>query len=275
MVAALGLGAAPEIVRAVARVGFGFASAPLGRILARFDSRIAQSGVARAAAAALYDLGIHWECDGAPPSAGASLVVSNHPGAYDALILLAAVGRNDAAILAADRSFLRALPGLAAHLILVREQADTASRALGMRRALRHLAAGGVLIHFGAGRIEVDPAFQGNDARAFLRSWPSGTGALVRGAARAQGVVAAAVVEGVHSERAKRLLVTKLAERRGVTTLAPLLQVALPSYRDVHARVRFSDVVEALPLAVGSSDEQTTTRVRSMALSLLGQRPRG
>jgi putative hemolysin len=203
------------------------------------------------------------------------LVVSNHPGAYDALILLAAVGRKDAAIVAADRSFLRALPELAAHLILVRELSDAASRALGMRRALRHLAAGGVLIHFGAGRIEVDPAFQGNDARAFLGSWPSGTGALVRGAARAQGVVAAAVVEGVHSERAKRLLVTRLAERRGVTTLAPLLQVALPSYRDVHARVRFSDVVEALPLAVGSSDEQTTARVRSMALSLLGPRPRG
>jgi hypothetical protein len=120
----------------------------------------------------------------------------------------------------------------------------------------------------------MDAAFAGKGAHGLLASWPSGTGALVRGAARAHGVVAAAVVDGVHSERAKRLLAIKLAERRGVTTLAPLLQVALPCYRDVRARVRFSEVVDARSLAVGESDEQTTTRVRSMALRLFEQSPR-
>ena len=269
--AALGLAEAPAIVRAVARSGFWFASAPLGRILARFDSRIAQRGIARAAADALDDLGVQWACDGASPSTGPLLVVSNHPGAYDALILLAALGRTDSAIVAADRSLLRALPTLARHLIFVREGSDAASRALGIRRALRHLSAGGALIHFGAGRIEMDPAFARNDARDLLASWPAGTGALVRGAARAHGAIAAALVEGVHSERAKRLLVTRLAERRGVTTFAPLLQVAVPGYRHVRARVRFSNLVEATSLASGASDEQITTLVRSMALCLFGQ----
>jgi len=268
---ALGLEGAPGLVRDAVRAAFWFASVPLGRILARFDSRIGDSGIARAAAAALDDLGVDWARDSVPPSSGPLLVVSNHPGAYDALIVLAALGRADTAIVAGDRSLLRALPMLGRHLLFVRERADTASRALCIRRALRHLAAGGALVHFGAGRIEVDPAFAGKDEHCLLASWPSGTGALVRGAARAHGLVAAAVVEGVHSARAKRLLATKLAERRGVTTFAPLLQVALPSCRDVHARVRFSEVVDAGALSAGASDEQTTMRVRSMALRLLEQ----
>jgi hypothetical protein len=271
MVLALGLARAPRIVRSAARAAFGFASVPLGRILARFDARIAQIGIADAAAAALDDLGVEWAREGTLPSSGPLLVVSNHPGAYDAFVLLAAIGRFDAAIVATDRSLLRALPTLARHLIFVREQDHVASRALGTRRALRHLAAGGALIHFGAGRIEVDPAFPGKDTPGLLASWLPGTGALVRGTARAHGVVAAAVIEGVHSKRAKQLLVTKLAERRGVTTLAPLLQIAVPAYRNVHARALFSKAVDGLSLAAGATDEQTTARVRSMALRLLGQ----
>jgi hypothetical protein len=59
----------------------------------------------------------------------------------------------------------------------------------------------------------------------------------VRGALHRSGRVFLALVSGVHSARAKRLLITRMAEQRGVTTFAPLVQVALPGFRDVAVRI--------------------------------------
>ena len=203
------------------------------------------------------------------PASGPLLVVSNHPGAYDTMLLLASVKRNDAAIIAADRAFLRALPAFGRHLLFVPEGAATPARAAGLRRAMRHLAAGGALLHFAAGRIEPDPAFSREAAP--LVAWSHGTGVLVRATARAHGVVVVAIGEAVHSARAKRLRVIRLAERFGVTTLAPLLQIAVPAYRDVRARVRFSEAVPARTLVAGT-DAEITARVRAIALGLLSPR---
>ncbi len=195
--------------------------------------------------------------------------MANHPGAYDALVLLAALVRDDVAIVAADRTFLRAMPALRRHLILVPVVPSGAAmrRATGLRRALAHLAGGGSLLHFGAGRIEPDPAFPlpGVDR---LAPWQSGTGTLLRAVARAKGSVVAAVVEGVHSRRAKRLFLTRLAERHGLTTLAPLLQVALRRYRDVEPVARFGDPVRARDLVEGGDDLLVAARVRDRALAL-------
>ena len=84
--------------------------------------------------------------------------------------------------------------------------------------------------------------------------------------------MAVAIAEGVHSARAKRLFVTRIAERRGLTTLAPLLQVALPTYHDVRARVRFSAPVRAEAIAPDASNAEITARVRTMALRLVEAR---
>ncbi len=78
----------------------------------------------------------------------------------------------------------------------------------------------------------------------------------------------AAMVEGVHSRRAKRLLVIRLAERRGLTTLAPLLQVALRRYRHVAATVRFGPAIDARLLSQDGDDASVTARVRDRALAL-------
>jgi hypothetical protein len=269
IVAALGLANAPRLVRATARAVFARLSARLGRVLARFDRDVARSGLPRAAAVALEALGATWTRTGAVPGSGPLLVVANHPGAYDALVLFAAMGRRDALVLVDDRSFLRALPALTRHLEFL--PPDAIARMRAVRRAHRHVADGGALLHFGAGRIEPDPAF----ARAgqALGEWGRGSGALVRGAARTGGVVVPALVEGVHSERAKRLWIARMAERRGVTTLAPLLQVAVPAYRRVAARVHFGAALDARCLVREASDDAAlTARVRGAARVL--HRPR-
>lgn len=279
IVSALGLATSPKPVQAVVRAAFCAMSTPLGRVLARFDARIDALGIARAAAAALEDLGATWRSDGdAPPASGPLLVVSNHPGAYDTLTLLAALGRDDAAIVAADRVFLRAMPTFGRHLFFVADatSAPTLKRSHGLRQALRHLARGGALVHFGAGRIEPDPAFvRARDvpAQDLLGHWLPGTGALLRATAGAGGALSAAVVEGVHSPKAKRLWAMRLAERRGVTTLVPLLQIGLKRYHDVDATVHFGAAVDARELAQGGDDAVIAAKVRDRALALL--RPRG
>jgi len=229
--------------------------------------------VAAAAAAALTDLGADVERQGPkPPARGPVLVVSNHPGTYDTMALLAAVGRDDVAIVAFDRAFLRALPSFSRHLLLVPEApaGDAAARARGVRQAIRLLRDGRAVVHFGAGRIEPDPAFDAPAAGGLLAEWHVGLAALVRGAASAEGVVVPAIAQGVHSRRAKRSLVNRVFERRGVTTLAPLLQVAVPYYRRVEAVVRFGEAVPAAALiGPGQDDRRITGKVRTRALALL------
>jgi hypothetical protein len=276
IVAALGLSRAPALLRGALRRAFSAISTPLGRVLAHFDANIEQTGMTHAAETALAQLGARVARTGeSPPPRGATLVVANHPGAYDALALIATLGRDDVAILAADRVFLRSMPALSRHLVFVPDPpAPPMARARGLLRAVRHLTGGGALLHFGAGRIEPDPAFPIEPGVDALGAWPGGTGALVRGAALADGLVVAAIVEGVHSRRAKRLAITRLAERNGLTTLAPLLQVALRPFRDVEATVHLGRAVPARRLAAAGNDAAVTEKVRSLASDLLAATPR-
>jgi 1-acyl-sn-glycerol-3-phosphate acyltransferase len=272
MAAALGLANAPPWAQRLARAAFALPSWPVARVLARFDRRIAEAGIDVAASETLSRFGARWHVDGRVSQAGPLLALSNHPGAYDALALMAALGRRDLRILAADRRFLRAMPNLAQHLLLVPDEAgsDSSARAAGARRAARHLRGGGALLHFPAGEIEPDPAFLRPGEEA-LGPWRPGIGLLLRAAAAAEGRVVVVVVAGVHSRRAKRLLITRLAERRGVTTLAPLIQAALPGFRDVDVRVRVGDARDARELDA-RDDAQVTARMRREAGALAAGR---
>jgi hypothetical protein len=267
MVVAVGLGRAPRSIQAAAGVLFERASQPLGRVLERFDRRIGEAGLALAAAETLTELGARVRATGEVPKRGALLVCANHPGAYDALALLACMHRNDVAVIAHDRGFLRMLPALEPHLVFVPEH-EGHGRTTGLRQALRHLRAGGALLHFPAGAIEPDPAFPTRGE--LLGAWQSGTGMLMRSLARANGHVHAAIVSGVHSPRAKSLLMTRVAERFGITTLAPLLQVAVPAFHDVCARVTFSEACSP-SVSATESDHELTSRLRRRALALARQ----
>lgn len=276
IVAALRLASAPAPARAAVRAAFAAVSRPLGRVLARFDARIAEDGLARAAAAALEDLGARCTPAGPrPPARGPLLVVTNHPGAYDALALFAAIGRDDVAVVAFNRAFLRAMPHLAPHLLHVPEGpgATRAARARALRRAMDHAAAGGALLHFAAGCIEPDPAFPVPAGADRLAPWQPGAGRLVRALSAAAGSVVAALVQGVHSGRAKAHPIVRLAESHGVTTIAPLLQVAFARYREVAAVVRFAGAERAAELASGRDDAAITAALRERALGLWPARP--
>jgi len=241
MVAALGVGRRPALLRKALEWPFLFASRSLGATLAELDDAVATLGLPAAAAQSLARFGVALAQSGAPIASGACLTLGNHPGAYDALSLISALGRQDLLILAADRAFLRALPGLSRHFLFVGEGA--AARAGALKRALSWLRQGGMLLHFPAGEIEPDADFEADAAR-WLKPWQPGVRALFRACRRADGRVLVAGVRGVHSPAAKRFVLSRLAERRGITTLSPLLQM-VGRLRDVTARVHLSEVAFA------------------------------
>lgn len=215
----------------------------LGSSLARFDAEVAARGLPAAAGALLAGFGARIVRVGPPLPPGPALVITNHPGAYDALALMAALGREDVGLVAADRAFLRAMPSLAQHLVFA---SDTSAfgRLAGLRAARAWLSAGKTLVHFGAGRIEPDVCFDGGAPLA--ATWPQGTGVLAKHAAAVGAAVIPAFTSGVHSPRAKRLPFVRWAEARGITTLAPLVQATTPGFGDVVVRVALGERVENL-----------------------------
>jgi len=244
MVAALGVRGGPHWLRRGLGLPFYAASRGLGQTLSTLEREVTSLGLPRAAAGALMSFGVALRVSGVEVGGGPCLVLANHPGAYDALALMRAVARRDLLILAADREFLRALSGLSAHLLFVGDAPS--ERASALKRALGWLRRGGALLHFPAGQIEPDADFVLPGA-PLLEQWQPGVSALVKACERVDGRVFVAGVRGVHSPRAKRLLLNRWAEKRGISTLSPLVQLTF-KLRDVQAGVR-------LDLVLGSRDE--------------------
>ena len=270
IVDAAGARGAPWVARRLISMLARVPSARLGASLARFDSDVTKLGVGAAARALLRRFGAALEVEGALPSAGAVLVVTNHPGAYDSIAMLAAAGRDDVALVAAERTFLSAMPRFREHLVFVadsRAKDNVMGRTVGLRRALSWLEAGHVLVHYGAGAIELDARFS-NPGDDVLGVWSSGTGVLAAHAAKRGAAVVPALVSGVHSGRAKALPMVRWAERRGVTTIAPLIQATVPGFRDVKISVRLGAPVDRGGLLAAPTAVERTALVRA-AVALL------
>jgi len=273
IVDAAGLRGAPALVRRVVEAVAGVPSRRLGKTLARFDAEVAAHGLGVAARSVMRAFGARVEVTGRIPASGAVLVITNHPGAYDSLATMAALARDDVALVAADRAFLRAMPHVSEHLVLVadsRTKGSALARAAGLRAALAWLGAGRVLVQYGAGAIEPDVRFAraGDDV---LGAWSDGTGLLVAHALKLGASVVPVFVSGVHSVRAKSLPLVRWAERRGITTVASLLQATLPGFRDVHVRVRIGGALEGAALAALAAETThagRTARMRAAVASL-------
>jgi 1-acyl-sn-glycerol-3-phosphate acyltransferase len=264
MVSALGVQRAPALLQQGLSLPFYWASRALGETLAELDQAVGTRGLPAAAAQALGRFGIALHTTGTQIGKGAHLVLANHPGAYDALALMSALGREDLLILAAERRFLRALPRLSTHLLFVGEH--PAERAGALKRAVGHLRRGGALLHFPAGQIEPDADFEPETAR-LLKPWQPGVATLLKACAHVDGRAVLAGVRGVHSPRAKRWLLNRLAERRGITTLSPLLQM-VGRLRDVATHVRCVDAERADELSRLSPSEQQL-RLRAALVTAL------
>jgi hypothetical protein len=107
------------------------------------------------------------------PAEGPVLIVSNHPGTYDSLVLFSQVKRLDVRFISSRIPFVKALPNASRHFIFV--TMDPGDRVAGVRQALRHLQGGGVILLFGSGHIDQDPSVYdpGETIQQIEKWWPS------------------------------------------------------------------------------------------------------
>lgn len=221
-------------------------------IASEFDRRVGAEGLAQGSAWLVERMSSGLIVTGQDriPAQGPLMVLANHPGMTDTVALFRSLAvRTDLRVIAADRPFLRALPQVARHLIFLPD--EERGRLAVLRGAARHLQQGGALLSFPAGEIEPDPdAFGAEAALESLRSWSASYSLFARLAPETQFLPVC--VSNVISRQAQRHPLTRLRRtERDRERLATALQVSLPRYRDLVARVAFGR-----PQTVGSDGAQ-------------------
>ncbi|MGJ7506048.1 1-acyl-sn-glycerol-3-phosphate acyltransferase [Variovorax sp. GT1P44] len=197
------------------------------------------------------------------PAEGPVMILANHPGMTDTVALFTSLAsRPDLRVIALDRPFLRALPNVARQLIFLPE--EEGGRMAVVRAAARHLQEGGALLTFPAGAIEPDPAtFGAQRAAASLLNWTSGYALFARLAPRTRFVPA--LVSHVISPDAQRHPLTLLRRTaRDKEKLAAALQVTLPRYRDLVARVTFGRPADAAAQGSQALGEAIAAQMRQL-----------
>jgi hypothetical protein len=242
---------------------------PAARRFARtaheFDTRVGEQGLAQGSAwlmsrmtAGIATSGLEYV-----PAQGPVIVLANHPGMTDTVALFTSLAsRPDLRVIALDRPFLRALPNVARQLIFLPDEESGRMRV--MRTAARHLQEGGALLTFPAGEIEPDPAtFGPQRAAASLQNWSNSYALFARLAPGTRFVPA--LVSHVISPDAQRHPLTLLRRTaRNKEKLAAALQVALPRYRELVAKVTFGHALSSGPDGAQALGADIAAQMRSL-----------
>ncbi len=122
----------------------------LARVGLTFDRNAAQYGFSRAMGLTLEDFATSVTARGTEdfPPEGPLLVISNHPGTYDSLIISSQLQRDDLSIISGDIPFLRSLPHAHEHFFCISD--DQNGRMVATRKAIRHLKDGGAMLIYGS-----------------------------------------------------------------------------------------------------------------------------
>lgn len=163
-----------------------------------FDYRVVQEGFQKASAwfishfvDRVTDLGVE-----NLPIKGPLVVASNHPGAYDSLVITSRIPRDDVKIISSDIPFVKKLPDTSKHMIFTTP--DPHTRMAVAREALRHLKTGGALLVFARGTMDPDPAFMPGSEEE-LTHWTSSLGLFLRNVPQTKVVIA--MISGVLSQK--------------------------------------------------------------------------
>ena len=241
-----------------------------------FDRLVGEQGLARGSSWLAHRMAAGAQVSGADqvPATGPAVILANHPGMTDAVALIASLAsRPDLRVIALDRPFLRALPNVARQLILVPEH--DAGRMGVLRAAVKHLTQGGALLTFPAGEIEPDPlTFGRRKALESVLRWSDSFVLFARLVPQTRFVPA--IVSNVISPEAQGHVLTFLRRTaHDKRRLAAALQVALPRYRTMVARVAFGSSQQARAGAADSLRTAIAGEIRHLIEASTGKAEAG
>ncbi len=192
-------------------------------LMANVDHIAAQNGLANAAEKLLARFVDDVKIVGSEylPKHGPLLIASNHPGAYDILVILSNLTRDDIKIVVSDVPLIQSLPALDRYMIYT--PAGIGPRMSALRRIIRHLQNGGVLLIFPSGKVDPDPQISG-DGEERLELWSSSLEIVLQKVPDTK--LSVSIVSGVIAPRSLRNpLIKIIGEPWRQQKLAEILQV--------------------------------------------------
>jgi len=183
------------------------------------------------------------------PKVGPLVVASNHPGAYDALVITANVPRDDIKIFVnIPLEFICQLPATLPHFLYVPPDVHTRMRRV--REAIQHLKDGGAILIFGSGRIDPDPACM-DGASEGLNTWSRSIEFFLKRVPQTQ--VLLSIVSGILEPKYIKHFLTRLRkERSDKQRISEFLQVMrqllYPGKLLQYPRISFANPIEGKDL---------------------------
>ncbi|MEA3327189.1 MAG: hypothetical protein U9R53_07750 [Chloroflexota bacterium] len=211
------------------------------RYMAVIDEAVGRSGPPAGCQKLLDLLGVQAHAKGTTqiPEKGPTIILANHPGAYDSIAIGSLIHRADLKFIVSKTRFYQVLPNI--HPMFIYVSKDPQERLLALRGVVDHLRQGGILLQFGSGLIEPDPATHpiGDDV---FSKWSPSMEIFLRKVPDTH--VVPTIASGVLLDRFEKHPLTKL--RRGAKDkrlLAEFMQViqqlVFPKSVTAHPKISF------------------------------------
>jgi hypothetical protein len=216
--------------------------------IANVDGLIKEKGFVFAAQQAILKLSDEVQAAGQEfiPRTGPVIVASNHPGTYDGFAIVSKLPRNDIKLVVSGIPFFKNLPTASNYLIF--STLDTFVRMNAIRKSIRHLEAGGMLVIFPSGRIDPDPSIL-PDAEKSFDKWSRSIELFIRKVPQSRLVltITSGVLTGEFINHPFTKFFKNDHERRRIMEFMQVIkQMGLGKPVDLHPRITFDK-----PLSMG------------------------
>ena len=201
------------------------------------------------------------------PSSGPLLIVANHPGAYDSLVITAQVPRDDIKIIVnLPLDFISELSATLSHFLYA--PLDPHLRMNVVRSGIRHLRSGGSILIYASGGMDPDPATM-TGAEFEIKNWSRSIEFILEKVPATRLVIA--MVSGIISQRYVNHIFThfrreRVDKQRISEFFQVMRQMLTPGTIKQTPKVSFS-----LPFSLDELNESDSTldSIKIKALALL------
>ncbi len=237
-----------------------------------FDQRVTKLGFSAASRWILPNFVRSAQVVGAEvvPKEGPLIIASNHPGAFDALVITANIPRDDIKIVVnIPLPFIQELPATQPHFLYA--PPDPHVRIGVVRSAIRHLREGGALLLFASGGMDPDPASMPG-AEDAICNWSGSLELFLRQVP--QTLLEIAMISGILMPKYVRHIFThfrrqRLDKQRISEFFQVIRQMASPGELLVSPSLSFAHPLSRRELSPAGDDTQVGAKIVQHAQELL------